>query len=235
MDVSIFLIDPSGEGVLRDEARFNHLIELILGTEIKEINLVSQRPAEYEAVFLNRIPAKIFKTEGLLNKIRTTKLRKRHLHADQFDLGFLLNQIGQGIKNEALIYYEDDPNDLAYDGTDMINKFLKIFNARRGSILGMKKIDFAEISGFDLLKGNLLSEGEYQIRSAFRVDTALQASSNLAVTKRFMFTPFFFQVLSHNMLVNQKTAFVESIDRLARTRPVFGCLPFYPIRIKSGF
>jgi len=232
MDISIFLIDPSNHGIPRDSARFQRLIDVILSTDIKEINLVSGRSPHYEATFLEKIPIKVFESKGLFNKLKPNKLLKRHISTDQFELGMLLDKLGKENKNVAFIYYEDDRNDLAYDGSDLIVKFLKMFYERKGLIVGMKKISFDEISKHDLIKGDFLSEGEYHIRSVFRVERALQASSNLALSRRFILNSPFFELLSQHIAVNEKTAFIESLDYWSRTKPVFGCLPFQPLKIK---
>lgn len=232
MDIAIFLVDPSPEEAARNEGRFNQLINLILKTEIKEINLVSRRSARAESAFLDRIPEKIFEKKGMFNKLKPERVQKKHIGVDHFELASLLNGLGRESKKEVFIYFEDERNDLAYDGTDLIQKLLKMASDRMGSIVGMKKIPFTEIANFNLLKGSLVSEGEYQIQSAFRAGKALQSSSNLALTKQFIFKPRFFKLLAQNFAISRENAFIESLDLWAKSEPVFGCLPFQPLKIK---
>jgi len=231
MDVAIFLIDPSQDNP-RDYNRFSHLLSLVLKTDIKEINLVSRRSGLEEAPFLDQIPEKIFEKKGLFNKIRPEKVQKRHLQVDRFDLATLIDRLGRESKKEVLIYFEDETNDLAYDGSDMIQKLLKMASERKGPIVGMKKIPFSEISSSNLLRGTLIAEGEYRIQSVFRAESPLQSSSNLAMTKQFIFNPRFFKLFAQKYALNRENAFIESFDLWARSEPVFGCLPFQPLKIR---
>jgi hypothetical protein len=232
MDVAIFLVDPSSEEESRDSNRFNHLIHLILKTEIKEINLVSRRSALAEAYYLDQIPEKIFEKKGLINKIRPEKIQKRHLQVDRFDLATLIDRLGRESKREVLIYFEDEWNDLAYDGSDLIRKLLKMASERMGSIVGMKKIPFSEISNSNLLRGILIAEGEYRIQSVFKAKSPLQSSSNLAMTRQFILKPLFFKLFAQKFALNRENAFIESLDLWARSEPVFGSLSFQSLKIK---
>ena len=232
MDIAIFLIDQSMEAIQRDSARFKFLINLVLKTEIKEITLVSRRSARVETSFLDQIPEKIFEKKGIFNKIKPERVQKRHIQVDNFDLASLLDRLGMETKNEVLIYFEDEWNDLAYDGTDLIQKLINMASDRMGSIIGMKKISFSEISNFNLVRGSLVAAGEYRINSAFRADGALQSSSNLALTNQLILKPRFLRLLAQRFALNREGAFIESLDFWARSEPVYGCLSFQPLKIK---
>ncbi|MBI1824744.1 MAG: hypothetical protein HY200_01150 [Nitrospirae bacterium] len=232
METAFFLIDPSDESIPRDSERFKRLVQIILNTEIREFYLVSRRPAQEEVSFLEAIPEKRFEKKGLINRLLPERLQKQHLQTDQFEMSALMERLGHVTHRELFFYFEDDRNDLAYDGQDWIWKLMNMAKQRGGSSVGMRKIAFSDIPGSDLLKGNLVSEGEYQIRAVFRGERALQSSSNLALTKRFLMKPDFIRFLSQNRPKYGETAFIESLNLWARSESLYGSLSFQPLKIK---
>ncbi|MHB8483344.1 MAG: glycosyltransferase family protein [Nitrospiria bacterium] len=231
MDLVLFLIDSSSEGTPRNVERFSRLIEMTLKTEIQEINLVSKREFKTEAPFLNQIPEKVFhQKKGVFNKIVPEKLKKNHIQTQDFELCSLLTFLGKNLKKPAFFFFEDEPDPLTHDGSHSLLKFARVSNEKECSILAIKRISFSEIGGFNLLKGSLVAEGEYRINSAFRANNPLQSSSNLALIKRFILRPAFFKMLpAENKLEN---SFIDTLDLFVRIEPVYGLLPFTPLKIR---
>ena len=233
MDIVLFMIDSSPKETQRDPVRFSRLIEIALKTDIQEINLVSRRDFKIEEPALNQIPEKIVsKEKGIFNKIKPEKLRKNHIQTDHFELASLLAFLGKDLKTTAFFFFEDEPEELTYDGSHSILKFARASSEKSSAILGLKRIPFSGIHQYRLLKGTLVGEGEYRINAAFRVDHPLQSSSNLALMKRFILRPPFFKILDSSLLRNHENAFLDALDTFVKTEPVYGYLPFIPLKIK---
>lgn len=231
MELALYLIDPSSSEKPRNAENFSRLIDAALKTEIREINLVSRRDFKTEAPYLNQIPEKMFNQKrGLLNKINPEKLKKNHIQTNHFELGDLLTFLGKNLEKTPFFFFEDEPDALAYDGSHSILKFAQVSREKECAVLGLKRIAFSEIERFDLLKGSLITEGEYRINSAFRANNPLQSSSNLALTKRFILKPAFFKMLAAKS--NLENSFIESLDLFVKTGPVYGLLPFVPLKIR---
>ncbi len=233
MDITIFVIDPSPKESQRNAQGFIRIIDAILKTDAQEIVLVSMRDPRYEEGFLKQIPIKTFEgKKGLFSKFVRLELKKRHFQIDQFEPGVLINSLGKNIGHSALFFFEDEPTDLAFDGKHAMIKLIEMAEQKNTMVFGIKKISFSEVGQHLLVKGSLISEGEYRISALFRTGNPLQSPSNLALSNRFILHPSFFTRLDENMKKESKTAFFNTLESLINKEAVHGFLPFKPVKIK---
>jgi len=232
MDITIFIVDPALPDVPRNGERFTKLIETILRNEIREIVLISRRESRSEKSFLDRIPEKRFENPGFFGRFAADRLQKKHLRCESYLISDLIAHFDWKSGRDLFLYFEENSSPVSHDGVDFIDKLIQVRKERSGSAVGIRKISFGEVRDAILLKGTLFSEGIYRIQSAFRGESALKTPSNLALTHILLLENALVSAMMIDPAPGGESRFIDRLDSWAHVNPVYGVLPFRPIRIR---
>lgn len=231
---AFYLIDPSDPESARNEERFKRMVDAALSSGIRNITLVSARPSGREVPFLEQITAKAPDTRKsfFFKRGMEPLLKARHCRVSDFSFSGLIAEFGKNIDQSAIFAVEDAENELANSGEHFIRKMVEWNNEKNSSALALKKIPFSEVGGRMMVKGNLISPGEYRITSLFQIETPLQSASNIALLNRFLLSPLFFKIFFETLAAGIENPFLESLDLMVKRETVQGFLPFAPILIR---